>query len=146
MYNFWTLLLIILFFTTTCYCGKKEFFDEPGDENTQVNKGTSYSIHDVDKATKSIIKHFGETENVNISITKIVSIKNKPGVMKLHLFLYNPIKNTILGYIIDVNMPIKKNGSASIKDIQQFTNEEEIVEYTKFNPYTSIDFEEGKFT
>ena len=30
IYNFWTVLIILLFFGTICFCGKREFFDEPG--------------------------------------------------------------------------------------------------------------------
>ena len=165
IYNFWTISILILFIGTTCYCGKREFFNEPGEvitnENgeryieynnktnkplTQVDLGTKYTIEDVNKATKSIIKHFGEKDDVNIEITKIISIKNSPGMMQLNLFLYNPIKNIILGYIIDVSMPIKNKIDATVKSVVPFSKEESFTEQVNFNSYSSINLYEGNFT
>ena len=164
MYNFWTISIILMFIGMTFYCGKKEFFDQPGkvivNENgerfieynnlkkplAKVDLGTKYTIQDVDKATKAIILYFGEKDNVNIEITKIISIKNSPGMMQLNLFLYNPIKNFIKGYVIDVNMPIKTNSQSTVKTVVPFSNEEEFSKQIKFNSYSSINFNEGNFT
>ena len=165
VYNFWTVALILILLSTTFYCGKREFFDEPGtvlinddDERyieytngvkkplAQVDRGTKYTIEDVNTATKAIIKYFGEKDNVNIEITKIISITNSPGMMQLNLFLYNPIKNIIVGYIIDVNMPVKNKFNATVKNIVPFSNKETFSEQKAFNQYSSIDLYEGKFT
>jgi len=156
LYNVWTVSIILLFLGTTYYCGRREFFDEPEtikyDENgvkkplAQVDLGTKYTIEDVNKSTKAIIRYFGEKDNVNIEITKIISIKNSPGMMQLNLFLYNPIKNIILGYIIDVYMPINKNVEAIVNSVIPFSKEESFVEQVEFNPYSSINMYEGSFT
>ena len=171
IYNFWTLSFISFIIITTCYCGKKEFFEEPekyewdgsvkNDDNgeryveyndktekilSQVDSGTKYTIEDVNKATIAIIEYFGEKYNVNISITKVISIKNSPGQMNLTLFLYDPIKNTIIGYNIDVIMPLTKNKAASIKTIEKFSKKEQISEKIDFNSYSNINFNEGNFT
>ena len=176
-YNFWIIFTTILILTTTCYCGKREFFDEPeqiqydeygeqigiiqNNENeerfieyndnsrkiiSQVNLGTKYTIEDVNKATHAIIKYFGEKQNVNISITKVVSIKNSPNMMQLNLFLYNPIKNIILGYVIDVKIPLTKNEESKILLVKPFSEEEEPNKYNNFNQYSSINMVEGNFT
>ena len=165
IYNVWTVSIILLFLGTTYYCGRREFFDEPGtikyDENgeryieydngvkkplAQVDLGTTYTIEDVNKATKAIIRYFGEKDNVNIEITKIISIKNSPGMMQLNLFLYNPIKNIILGYIIDIFMPVNKNTEAMVNSVIHFSKEESFVKQVEFNPYSSINMYEGTFT
>ena len=167
IYNFWTVLIILLFFGTICFCGKREFFDEPGKVTinesgeryieytknstlkkplSQVDLGTKYTIEDVNKATKAIHRYFGEVDNVNIEITKIISIKNSPGMMQLNLFLYNPIKNIILGYIIDVNMPLTHKTESSVKTIVPFSTEVDFAEQVSFNPYSSINISQGIFT
>ena len=168
IYNFWSISLLILIIGTTYYCGKREFFDEPGkvivNENgeryieyenkigsmkkplAQVDLGTKYTIEDVNNATKAIIRYFGEKDNVNIEITKIISIKNSPGMMQLNLFLYNPIRNIILGYIIDVNMPIKKKTDATVKTVIPFSKEESFAEQVNLKSYSSINLFEGNFT
>mgnify|MGYP000964177547 CR=1 FL=1 len=165
IYNFWTISIIVLLLSATFYCGKREFFDEPGkviqDDNgeryieysnnskkplAQVDLGTKYTIEDVNKATKAIIKYFGEKDKGNIEITKIISIKNSPEIMQLNLFLYNPIKNIILGYVIDVNMPMKNKTEAMVKTVLPFSKEELFAEHVNFNSYSSINLYEGNFT
>ena len=112
----------------------------------QVDLGTKYTIEDVNKATKAIIRYFGEKDNVNIEITKIISIKNSPGMMQLNLFIYNPIKNIILGYVVDVNMPMKNKTDATVKTVLPFSKEESFIEQVNFNSYSSINLYEGNFT
>ena len=167
----------ILILTTTCYCGKREFFDEPEQNQygvngnqigiiknnedgerfieykdnsskplSRVNLGTKYTMEDVNKSANAIIKYFSEKHNVNISITKIISIKNSPGMMKISLFLYNPIKNIIMGYVIDIKMPLTKNEDSKVIKIVPFSKEEETTKSNKFYQYSSINIIEGKFT
>ena len=98
------------------------------------------------KVTQAIIQYFGEKYDVNISITKIISIKHTPGVIKLQLFLYNPIKNTIIGYEIDVTLPISKKEKSIVKFITPFSKEEPLTESIQFNPYSTINFNDGTIT
>jgi len=160
-YNVWIILTLSLVLITTCYCGKREFFDEVTrrDENgdeirfneygkqlSTINLGIKYTIEDVNKVTQAIIQYFGEKYDVNISITKIISIKHTPGVIKLQLFLYNPIKNTIIGYEIDVTLPISKKEKSIVKFITPFSKEEPLTESIQFNPYSTINFNDGTIT
>ena len=167
-YNFWTSSAVVFLIFMLCYCGKREFFDEPGevkfDDNgeryikykgeinkvkkplAQVDLGTKYTIEDVNKATQSIIQYFGEKYNVNISITKVISIKNSPGIMQLRLFLYDPIKNIITGYTIEVTLPISKKETSKVKSVTPFSEVESVSDSVQLNSYASLNLNEGKFT
>ena len=120
--NFWIVCLLIFIGYTTCFCVKKEFFDEPPSVEPKEKEGTKYTIVDVNKVVQGIIKHFGEKDNVNIQITKIIQIINSPGEMKLKLFLYNPIKNTIRGYTVIAEVPVSSKKDAIIKSAVSFSD------------------------
>ena len=57
-------------------------------------------------------------------------------MMQLNLFLYNPIKNIILGYVIDVKIPLTKNEESKILLVKPFSEEEEPNKYNNFNQYS----------
>ena len=141
-YNVWVLFCTSAVFTTAFYCGKREFFDQPEIVLTATEQGTKYTREDVNKATQAILKYFGETYDVNISITKIVSITNSPGNMNLRLFLYNPVNFTILGYTIDVEMPLSKKKISTVKFVKEFSEKSAFDEHKPFmnNEYGTAKF------
>ena len=160
--NIWIMITISFFAVTACYCGKREFFDQKevrldeygkpmrlnqyGKPLSQVDLGTSYTIEDVNKAYHAILEYFGGKENANITITKVISIKNSPGKIQLRLFIYNPIKNVITGYTIDVKTPLTKKESAKVILVVPFSKEEQFNEYSPKNDYATIDMNQNIFT
>lgn len=167
-YNAWIILFIGLFISTSVYCGKREFFDQKVQYNqngeryieytdsdskittksmSEVNLGAKYTIEEVNKAVHSIIEYFGTKYDVNISITKIMSIKKSSGKMELRMFIYNPILNVILGYTVTVNIPFNSKKNASVQSVQPFSKTDVTTDkHTSFDVYSNINFIEGNFT
>ena len=135
---------------TTCFCVKKEFFEEPKAESqTDAKKkssGTKYTIVDVNKAVTLIKDHFLEKEKVNITITKIISIENSPQQMTLKMFIYNPNKNVLHGNTVQVKLPMSKKEPGTILSVKKFTDEQENTKYADKNTYQPISFKDGTFT
>ena len=144
--NIWVIILVSIILYTSCYCVKKEFFEEPNVENiTKKPTGIKYNIVDVDKAVDLIKKYFVEKENAYISITKIISIINSSNEMTLKLFIYNPVKNFISGYEIKVKRSINKNEKGNILSVKKFTDKQEDIEYSEKVDYEKINFKDGQF-
>jgi hypothetical protein len=133
---------------TSCYCAKKELFEQKEYVKEDIAPtGTKYTVVDVNKATQAILKYFGEKDNVNITITKILSIFNSSDKMTLKMFVYNPIRNIINGYTIDVKIPLSKKTEASVISATPFTEDTpEPGVYKEKQNYRSLNLNEGKFT
>ena len=151
MYNIWIILVIIFFTYITCFCVKKELFDQK--ESVDIPKqssGTKYNIIEVNKAIQAIRKYQLEKEQVNIEITKIISIKNAPGEMELKLFMYNPFKNFLKGYTVIVEIPLSSKKEAIVKTLRSFSDEEtdglSSEKYESFNMYQTVDMKKNEFT
>lgn len=148
--NIWIIIFILMIVYTTCFCVKREFFEEPKSESQSVTEkksgGTKYTIVDVNKAVTLIKDHFLEKEKVNITITKIISIENSPQQMTLKLFIYNPIKNVLYGNTVQVKLPISKKEPGTIISIKKFTDAQEDTKYRDKIEYQPISFKDGTFT
>ena len=147
--NFWIILIILMTLYLTCFCVKKEFFEEPKETQGSVAKkkstGTKYTIVDVNKAVDLIKKHFLKTENVHITITKVISIVNSPQHMTLKLFIYNPVKNVLYGNTVQVKLPLNKKEKGEILSVKKFTDDSEKNEYKDKQLYQPVSFINGSF-
>lgn len=148
-FNFWIILLITLLVFTSCYCVKKELFEngdipavyqETGSENT-----VNYTVIDVSVAIRAILKYFKH----EMRIIRVLSIKKRPKSMEIRLLLYNMNKNIIQGYTCIVNTPMSGKKEYNVDRAIRFSSSSNETNTVSSIPYidnfSEIDLKNGQF-
>lgn len=141
-FNIWIIIVGFLFLYTTCWCIKKEYF-ENNDTPTifkkdNEEKGITYTLEDVNKSIQLIYKYF----NYDVILTKILNIIKFPNEIHIRLFLYHNSRNFLKGYTAIVLTPIKKQ--FEIKSITEFSSDEEMdIKNIEKDNFNKIDLNNG---
>ena len=141
-FNIWIVIVGALFLYTTCWCVKKEYF-ENNDTPTiykkeSEQKGTTYTLVDVNKGVQLILQHF----NNDVTVTKILNIMKIPNEIHIRLFLYHQTKNFIKGYTAIISTPLNKK--FEIKTITEFSSDDQMdIKNIKIDNFNKIDLNNG---
>jgi len=148
-YNLWISLLILSFGSCLVYCVKKEYFENKITihKTQKIKDSLKYNLFEVNKCVDAINEYFGEKDKVRITITRVLNIYKTGGSMILNLFIYNPIKNVMLGYTIKINIPVNKNEKYKIESVSEFSEkeEDEVENLPNQENYQKLSLKDGKF-